>query len=50
MTTWDFNSSNAFLDEPGPGKWTLEVADMGLKDGAAPRGQFKSFKIRVLGH
>ncbi|MGO1070448.1 S8 family serine peptidase [Lysobacter sp. CA199] len=41
---------NGFLDEPGDGDWTLEVADVGLAAGAASAGNLTSFKIRVLGH
>ncbi|UZW61460.1 S8 family serine peptidase [Lysobacter enzymogenes] len=44
-----FIASNAFLDEPGQGVWTLEVADVPLAD-AASKGALQSFKIRVLGH
>ncbi|MGH8082496.1 MAG: S8 family serine peptidase [Lysobacter sp.] len=46
----DFFASNAFLDEPGQGTWTLEVADVPLASGEASKGNLASFKIRVLGH
>lgn len=46
----DFVSSNAFLDEPGKGTWTLEVTDMNLGAGDKAVGALNSFKIRVLGH
>ncbi|QQQ00723.1 S8 family serine peptidase [Lysobacter enzymogenes] len=42
-------SVNAFLDEPGNGDWTLEVADTALAAGAAANANLSSFKIRVLG-
>ncbi|ALN60816.1 MULTISPECIES: S8 family serine peptidase [Lysobacter] len=46
----DFVSSNAFLDEPAKGTWTLEIADVPLAANAAAKGKLNSFKIRVLGH
>ena len=46
----DFFSSNAFLDEPARGDWTLEIVDVPLAAGAAAKGRLSSFKIRVLGH
>lgn len=46
----DFISSNAFLDEPAKGTWTLEVADVPLAAGAASKGNLNSFKIRIRGH
>ncbi|WP_394538484.1 S8 family serine peptidase [Lysobacter enzymogenes] len=42
-------SVNAFLDEPGNGDWTLEVADTALAANAAANANLSSFKIRVLG-
>ncbi|SDZ08158.1 Serine protease, subtilisin family [Lysobacter sp. yr284] len=46
----DFAASNAFLDEPAKGTWTLEIADVPLAANAAAKGKLNSFKIRVLGH
>ncbi|MEA9586581.1 S8 family serine peptidase [Xanthomonas sp. WHRI 10064A] len=40
-------SSNAFLDEPSAGRWTLEVADMLADNG---KQQLKEFEMRVVGH
>lgn len=40
-------SSNAFLDEPSAGRWTLEVADMLADNGSE---QLKEFEMRVVGH
>ncbi|AZR30461.1 serine protease [Xanthomonas vasicola] len=40
-------SSNAFLDEPSAGRWTLEVDDMLADNGKA---QLQEFEMRVVGH
>ncbi|MBB3833625.1 subtilisin family serine protease [Xanthomonas arboricola] len=40
-------SSNAFLDEPSAGRWTLEVDDMLDNNGTE---QLKEFEMRVIGH
>ena len=50
FSAWNFIASNAFLDENGKGKWTLEVSDLGLGANARSLGNLTSFKIRVLGH
>ncbi|MEH6422465.1 S8 family serine peptidase [Pseudomonas sp. CGJS7] len=50
VMTFDLAAVNAFLDEPGTGNWTVEVADTSLAAGAASKGNLSSFKIRVLGH
>ncbi|NJC01092.1 subtilisin family serine protease [Xanthomonas sp. 3272] len=40
-------SSNAFLDEPSAGRWTLEVDDMLADQG---KEQLEEFEMRVVGH
>ncbi|WP_429002121.1 S8 family serine peptidase [Xanthomonas campestris] len=40
-------SSNAFLDEPSAGRWTLEVDDMLADNG---KQQLEEFEMRVVGH
>jgi len=40
-------SSNAFLDEPAAGCWTLEVDDMLADNG---KEQLQEFEMRVVGH
>ncbi|WP_285448138.1 S8 family serine peptidase [Xanthomonas sp. LMC-A-07] len=40
-------SSNAFLDEPSAGRWTLEVDDMLASNGDE---QLEEFEMRVVGH
>lgn len=40
-------SSNAFLDEPSAGRWTLEVDDMLADKG---KEQLEEFEMRVVGH
>ncbi|PKV13745.1 S8 family serine peptidase [Xanthomonas prunicola] len=40
-------SSNAFLDEPSAGRWTLEVDDMLADNG---KEQLQEFEMRVVGH
>ncbi|PPV07158.1 serine protease [Xanthomonas bromi] len=40
-------SSNAFLDEPAAGRWTLEVDDMLADNG---KEQLQEFEMRVVGH
>ncbi|MBB5865235.1 subtilisin family serine protease [Xanthomonas arboricola] len=40
-------SSNAFLDEPSAGRWTLEVDDMLADNG---KEQLTEFEMRVVGH
>ncbi|UXA53876.1 S8 family serine peptidase [Xanthomonas prunicola] len=41
------SSSNAFLDEPSAGRWTLEVDDMLADNG---KEQLQEFEMRVVGH
>lgn len=43
----DLTSSNAFLDEPSHGIWTLEVTDMSEPKTTAA---LTAFKLRILGH
>ncbi|KAF1004457.1 MAG: Microbial serine proteinase [Luteibacter sp.] len=43
----DLSSSNAFLDEPALGTWTLQLLDMNDSSGSA---QLQAFNLRVVGH